>query len=64
MNELYISQEFDAWFSTSEFREQTELFYPLLVAWSRGQDHGAKMNHIKENDELFAKLFARQEMGG
>ncbi len=61
---LYRSNEFEEWFSNSEFREQRELLYPLLVAWSNGYEDGLNKGIQKVKDEIHNTLYGRKEMGG
>lgn len=62
--DLYRTDEFEDWLKESEFKNNNELFYALLVAWSRGFDDGFKKGMKAKQDEIYDHFFARKEMGG
>ena len=69
MNDLYRTDEFEAFFNACDFIQNLhygtpqELCYPMLVAWSRGYDEGVKKGQQEVKDRLFNTLYARKEMG-
>lgn len=67
-NDLHRTDEFEAFFNSCDFIENygttQELFYPMLVAWSRGYEKCVRKGKQEVKDRLFNELYARKEMGG
>jgi hypothetical protein len=65
---LYRTDEFESFFNACDFIEHYgtpgEMFYPMLVAWSRGYDEGFRKGQEDIKQKIFDELYARKEMGG